>query len=300
MSTLVNETVTRMFIEKIEERRAAGENVSAPWRKLWNPALGADRNLVSNKPYRGSNVFITAAQGFGSPFWATAKQIVGAGGSIKLQADGKRVPYTPIVLWVFPDEAQKAAGRFPFVKFFQVWNVEQTDGLEELAASKLAEHAGAVVNPIEAAQAIVDGWHGKPVTTFGSARAAYNPSKDSIVMPDLQAFESAEAFYSTYFHELAHSTGHRTRLNRDGVVNVASFGSHAYSEEELVAEMTAGMLAGHSAIDTPEIVENTSAYLDHWLKVLKANPDILVAAGGQAQKAVDMIRNYKWEKAVEK
>lgn len=293
----VHETVTKMFIERIEERRAAGENVVAPWRKPWNAALGMDRNIVSGKAYRGSNVFMTAIQGFGSPFWATRKQIKEAGGTIKKQADGKNVPYTPIILWVFPTPEQKAAGRFPFVKFYQVWNVEQTEGLEALAASKLEKAEGEPVNPIEAAQAIVDGFHGKPDIRHGDSRAYYTPGTDTISMPDMQAFESAEAYYSTLFHELAHSTGHRTRLNRDGVVNVARFASHDYSEEELIAEMSAGMVAGHAGIDTPETVENSAAYLDHWLTKLKREPKMLTKAGGEAQKAADLIRGIKWEKA---
>ena len=73
-----------------------------------------------------------------------------------------KVPYTPIVMWIFPDEEQKKKGRFPYPKFYQVWNLEQTTGLEEVAASKLEASTGPPVNPIEAAQKIVDGWKGCP------------------------------------------------------------------------------------------------------------------------------------------
>lgn len=291
----VQEAFTKMFIEKIEERRANGENVTAPWVRLWNPAMGQNRNLITGKAYRGGNVFMTAIQGYASPFFATRKQIVKAGGEINRQEDGKLVPYTPIIFWNFPDAEQKAAGRFPFVKFYQVWNVEQTTGLTELAASKLEKEAGPPVNPIEAAQAIVDGYHG-PTIRHGDARAYYTPGTDTVTMPEMQAFASAEAYYSTIFHELAHSTGHRTRLDRDGVANPARFASHDYSEEELVAEMSAGMLTGFAGIETPETVENSAAYLDHWLAKLKREPGMLAASGGMAQKAVDLIRGIKWEK----
>jgi antirestriction protein ArdC len=116
-------------------------------------------------------------------------------------------------------------------------------------------------------------------------------------MPDIAAFESSEAYYRVLFHELGHSTGHRNRLERDGVANPAAFASHAYSEEELIAEMTAAMLAGHAGIGSEEADENSAAYLDHWLRKLKAEPNLLVSAGGAAQKAVDHIRNIKWEAA---
>jgi len=292
----VQDAFTKIFIQRVEERRAAGENVVAPWKKMWNPALGQDRNLVTGKAYRGGNVFMTAIQGFGSPFWATRKQIAAAGGEINRQEDGKLVPYTPILFWNFPTPEQKDAGRFPFCKFYQVWNVEQTTGLEALAESKLeAQEGGEPVNPIEAAQAIVDGWFGKPEISHGNSRAFYQPLSDKISMPDLQAFETADAYYHTLYHELAHSTGHRTRLNRDGIVNPVRFNSHDYSEEELVAEMTAGILASHAGITSED--DNSAAYLDGWLKKLKREPSWLSQAGGQAQKAADLIRGIKWEKA---
>ena len=297
MSKKVHETMTRMFIERVQERRDNGEDVSAPWKRLWNPALGMDRNIVTGKAYRGSNVFMTAIQGYASPFWGTKKQLLGAGGTINRQEDGKLVPYCPILFWSFPTPEQKAAGRFPFCKFYQVWNVEQTTGLEALAASKLEGDTGEPVNPIESAQAIVDGWAGKPDIRFGDSRAYYTPGNDTVSMPEMQAFKNAEAFYSTLFHELAHAAGHRTRPGRDGVVNPVRFASHDYSEEELVAEMSAGMLAGAAGIDTPETVENSAAYLDNWLAKLKREPSWLAQAGGQAQKAADMIRGIKWEAA---
>lgn len=301
MSKKVQETFTKMAIERIEQRRAAGETVVAPWRKLWNPALGMDRNLDSGKAYRGGNVFMTALQGYGSPFWVTRKQATKLGGTINRQDDGKMVPYTPILFWNFPDAEQKAAGRFPFCKFYQVWNVEQTTGLEELCATKLAAHEGPTLEPIAGAQAIVDGWHGCPPITVGSGRACYNPSGDRISVPSLEAFASggglAEDYYHTLFHEMGHATGHRTRLARDGVVNPVRFASHDYSEEELVAEMTAGMLAGHCGINTDAVDDNSAAYLDHWLAKLKREPSWLATAGGQAQKAADLIRGIKWEKA---
>ena len=297
VASKVETCFTKMFIEKIEERRAKGEDVTAPWRRLWNPAMGADRNLLSGIAYRGSNVFMTAIQGYASPFWTTKKQCEEMGGEINRQDDGKFVPYTPILFWCFPTPEEKEAGRFPFVRFYQLWNVEQTTGLEEKAAAKLEASEGPPVNPIEAAQAIVDGWHGCPPIKYGDPRAFYTPGTDRITMPDMQAFASAEAFYSTLFHEMAHSTGHRTRLDRDGVANVARFASHDYSEEELIAEMSAGILCGHAGIDTDETVDNSASYLDHWLKKLKREPGMLSASGGAAQKAVDMIRGIKWEKA---
>ncbi len=291
----VQETITKIMVERIEARRAAGENPVAPWRMTWDPKVGQPRNLLSGHAYRGVNVWMTLFAGFGSPFWLTRKQVQKAGGTIKRQEDGRCVPYTPILFWKFPDREERDAGRFPFCKFYQVWNAEQVDGIED--HPKLVIEEGEARDPIEAAEALVKGYVGGPEIRHGGGRACYVPSADRVDLPEIGAFESSEAYYRVLFHELTHSTGHRTRLERDGVANPASFASHAYSEEELIAEMGASMLAGFAGIGSEEADANSAAYLDHWLRKLSAEPNLLVAAGGAAQKAIDHVRGIKWEKA---
>ena len=296
MTKKVNAAVTKMFIDRVNERREAGENVVAPWAKPWDTRYGANRNLKSNKAYRGSNTFITAIQGYSSPLWVTNKQAIELGGSINRTDDGKLVAYTPIVFWYWPTDEERARGRFPSSRYSQVFNVEQTTGLEAHVARNMEAVGGDPINPIGEAQAMVDGWHGCPEINHGNARAYYTPGTDRITMPDMQAFRDAESYYRVLFHEMGHATGHRTRLARDGVVNPIRFASHDYSEEELVAEMTCGMLASHTGIASEKGDANSAAYLDTWLAKLKREPDWLVAAGGQAQKAADLIRGIKWEK----
>ena len=293
----VKETISNILIERVEARRAAGENVVAPWRMTWDPTLGMPRNLLSGHAYRGVNVFLTMFQGYASPFWITRKQVAKIGGTIKLGEDGKNVAYTPILFWKFPTKEEADEGRRAFCRFYQVWNTEQVNGIEEAVAKAFAGVVAEPKNPIEEAEALVAGYPGAPDIRHGDARAYYTPGTDTVSMPNLDAFETSEAYYRVLFHELGHSTGHRTRLERDGVANPATFASHAYSEEELIAEMTAAMLAGYAGISSEEADENTAAYLDHWLRKLKAEPNLLVTAGGAAQKAVDYIRNIKWEKA---
>ena len=108
-------------------------------------------------------------------------------------------------------------------------------------------------------------------------------------MPKLEQFNSPESYYLTYFHELTHSTGHQTRLNRDGIVKPAKFKSELYSREELVAEMGAAFLAGYAGIDGESEIENSAAYLQGWLKVLKADKTLIFKAAADAQKAVNYI-----------
>lgn len=292
----VQETITTIMIERIEARRAAGENVAPPWRQTWNPTFGMPRNLVTGHPYRGVNVFMTMLAGFNSPFWLTLRQIKSLGGSLK--TNGEKVEsYTPIVFWKFPTPEEREQGRFPFVKFYKVWNAEQVNGIEKHVEKAMEAMGGTPVDPIAEAEALVNGYARRPEITHGSAKAFYSPNTDTVSMPSRQAFEDAEEYYRVLFHELAHSTGHRTRLERDGICNPIRFASHDYSEEELIAEMAAAMLCGHAGIESQKADENTAAYLDHWLKKLKREPNWLVSAGGAAQKAVDHIRGIRWEKA---
>jgi len=292
----VYEATTKMFIERIEERIASG-NFQAPWKMTWDPALGMPRNFTTDKPYRGSNVFMTMAQGFTSPFWMTRKQLTAIGGTIKRDDAGKQLPYTPITYWIFPDKADaKNKQKAPSCRFYQVWNVEQIDGIADLVAERNASAKTERNDPITECEAIVNGYKG-PEIVHGGGRACYSPSDDRISMPEMQAFESAEAYYHTLMHEITHSTGHRTRLARDGVVNPVRFASHDYSEEELIAEMGAAMLAGFAGIRSEESEANSAAYLQGWLKELRAEPKLLEVSGRGAQKAVDRIRGTEWKKA---
>jgi antirestriction protein ArdC len=293
----VKETISTIMIERVEARRAAGENVVAPWRMTWDPTLGMPRNLLTGHAYRGINVFMTLFAGYSTPFWITRKQAEKVGGSIKRQEDGKLVPYTPILFWKFPTKEEQEEGRRAFCRFYQVWNVEQVNGINLKVEEAFAGISTEPKDPIEAAEQLVAGFPGAPEISHGNARAFYLPTADRIEIPNREAFESSEAYYRVLFHELTHATGHRTRLERDGVANPAKFESHAYSEEELIAEMGASMLAGFSGIASEEADENSAAYLDHWLRKLKADPNLLVSAGGAAQKAIDYIRNIKWEAA---
>lgn len=107
-------------------------------------------------------------------------------------------------------------------------------------------------------------------------------------MPNSNLFSSDEEYYSTLFHELTHSTGHASRLNRTELSKANLFRSHEYSKEELVAEMGSAFLCGHCGI-APKVIDNQSAYIQAWLKQLQNNKKWLVYAAAKAQKAADFI-----------
>jgi antirestriction protein ArdC len=115
--------------------------------------------------------------------------------------------------------------------------------------------------------------------------------RDTVVMPARELFFSPEGYYATLFHEMTHSTGHKSRLDRK-VEAPAPFGSPDYSREELVAELGASFLCSEAGI-APPVIENQAAYLAGWLKVLKADKRAIVVAAAQAEKAADYILGHK-------
>jgi antirestriction protein ArdC len=127
----------------------------------------------------------------------------------------------------------------------------------------------------------------RPDIRHGQQGAWYKPSTDLVGIPDRERFGKVEAYYSTLYHELAHSTGHKSRLAREEVMGGSFFGSEDYSREELVAEFAAAFLCNHAGIDSTR--EQSAAYLGSWLKALKNDVRMAVWAAGRAQKAADFI-----------
>lgn len=270
---------------------AALEQGVVPWRQPWKSA-DLPKNLVTGAAYRGSNVFALLWQGYKSPYWCTFKQALAAGGHVKKGEKG-----TPIVFWRWVSEKKRADGTvekldrpFPNVRYYVVFNVAQCEGLTVPASID----APTGFDPIAAAEELVAGMPQRPTIGTGS-RASYSPAADVVTMPARASFYSAAGYYATLFHELTHSTGHESRVGRK---LSTSFGSEEYSREELVAEMGASFLMARCDL-VDATIETSAAYLDNWLKALRADPSILIYAGQQAQKAVDFIARPAVELPVE-
>jgi len=249
-----------------------------PWRKPWN-GQGA-RNLVSDKAYRGMNTILLNAAPYASPYWLTYNQAKARGGHVRKGERG-----WPIVYWeklVKTGDDGEVTGTIPLLKSWTVFNVTQCEGIESPALSV------PTFQPIDAAERILIEYRDAPPVFFDGSDACYRPGTDTIYMPTWEQFESPESFYSTWFHEAGHSTGHPKRLNRPGMME-STYGTDLYSKEELVAEMAAAMLCGVTGI-APKTVENSAAYIGGWLSVLKSDRKILAQAAAAAQKAADYIR----------
>jgi antirestriction protein ArdC len=265
-----------------------------PWRKPWTSA-GLPRNLVTKKPYRGINYFLLSASKYLSPFWLTLRQANELGGSVR---KGERS--TVIVFWRVDqkeDQQEREPGdeqtqrRF-LLRYYRVFNIDQCD-IPQKVLDKLPKVETHENNPIEAAELIIENMPKRPGVETAGSKVFYSSLTDRVTMPARELFNSAEEYYSTLLHELTHSTGHKSRLDREGIAEASPFGSPTYSKEELCAEMGSAYLCAEAGISAP-VIENQAAYVAGWLKKLRDDRKILVIAAAQAQKAADFILNHSF------
>ncbi len=265
-----------------------------PWRSpiLTAGPAGRPKNLASGRPYRGVNVFLLAfaafERGYASPNWVTFNQAREAGGCVR-----KGEKSSMVVFWKVYDTADRKTGeptRVPVLRYYNVFNVGQCDGLADPEAAAAAPATD--VQPVDAADAILAGFEGKPPIEVAGTRAFYRPATDTVTMPGSARFASTEAYYATLFHELAHSTGHPSRLHRETVADPQPFGTADYGKEELVAEMAAAFLCSAAGLG-PATIDNQAAYLGGWLKQIRGDKRLVVTAAGAAQRAADWILGHR-------
>lgn len=284
----MNEAVYQVVTDRIVSLLEQG---TIPWQKSWHGGGQAPQNLISLKPYRGVNVFLLNAMHYQSPFWLTYRQAAELGGHVR---QGEKA--CPVVFWKWLDVDDNATGetqRIPLLRYYSVFNVSQCDGIPSdkipaLEGSK-REH-----NPILEAERIVSTMPKRPEIKHGLAQAFYSPDGDYVGMPAPEQFKTGEDYYSTLFHELSHSTGHESRLNRNAVSGSdgrwSAFGSSLYAKEELVAEMGSAFLSAEASI-VERTIDSSAAYVSAWLQRLKSDSKLVVQAAAQAQHASDFILN---------
>ncbi|WP_160037206.1 ArdC family protein [Paenibacillus sp. An7] len=252
-----------------------------PWRRPW--VVSGAVNWITQRPYRGINTLLLPPGEY-----ATYKQITEAGGSVK----GAKSQIVVFWRWLEKEDADTGeAEKIPMLRYYRVFDIKDCKGIKSKRKEISFDH-----DPIAEAEAIVDGYADAPPIGFTSGRAYYMPSPDRVSVPPIQDYPKAEEYYSTLFHELIHSSGHQSRLNRPGIEEYAAFGDENYSKEELIAEIGAAMLCATCGIDNSTI-ENSAAYIQSWHRKLKNDPTLIVKAAGQAQKATDYILGTTFDEA---
>jgi antirestriction protein ArdC len=282
----VYQGVTESIVAQLEKGSALGQ-----WVAPWHHCSGLPSNAATGNAYRGGNVVtLWAAQmerGYQSEHWATFRQWSSLG---RVVQRGQTATFG--VKWVDKKSADdgREAGevslsdltRRSFPVGFALFHSDQTEaaeGFDGVAWQTPTRNAGP--DPIPKCAAFFDAIGARTM----SGAPSYSPSRDTIFLPAIEAFEDAEAFYSTAAHEHIHFTGHSSRLARD---LTGRFGSDSYAAEELVAELGAAFVAATLGIET-QPREDHAQYLGSWLKVLRSDSRALYTAATAAQAAADYL-----------
>jgi antirestriction protein ArdC len=255
-----------------------------PWKCPWDQSRyggfeGIPYNLKTGFGYRGINIPILWAtqqeKGYRSNGWLSYKQAEAMGGNVK-----KGEKSTTVVFWNFIDKEEDGKHkRIPFLKWYNVFNLDQCEGID-LTPPVKREQTWEDIQRIESVVA-----DSKALIHYEKIgiRACYSPLSDFINMPKKERFKESGDFYCTLFHEMAHWTGHHSRLNRDFK---GRFGDESYAFEELIAEMGAAFLFADLGLEGN--VQHDS-YIASWLKVLKNDKKAIFKAATEASKAHQFI-----------
>lgn len=297
------------------------ETQDKKWIRSWAAAKSMNLlNYSSKTKYKGINSFFLGSFLYFSkennPFFLTYKQALELGGNVKKGAQG-----IPIFYWsengkgkgkikVDPKTGKPATGdltqieteeietsyKYKFLKYYSVFHASDIEGIDWKGLQDYVAPERRKTEIIESAESMVQNMPNRPhIESKDQERAFYSPSRDLINMPAMELFTTDQEFYGTQFHELAHSTGHPSRLNRKGG---KKFGDKAYAFEELVAEISAAFLCGHAGI-LNFTFENSAAYLKGWQKNLIAmmneDKNFIIKAAKQAELAANYILDIKEE-----
>jgi len=270
------------------------ENGVIPWRKPWKVAVvdgqpySIPHNYATKRPYSGVNAFLLALTPYSTPMFLTFNQVVELGGKVK-----KGAVSLPVVFWkpLKPEkEGDKIEKNRLILRYYRVFNIEDTTLPVEIQEPQEQTRPKVV----EACEHILDQMPNFPrLVSNDVSRCYYSPALDLVNMAPAQNFKSSEDYYSVLFHELVHSTGHNSRLNRPEITGIAPFGSQTYTKEELTAELGAAYLCGISGISA-QTIENSAAYIAGWLDRLRDDKRFFFEAAQKAQRAANFIQNISY------
>jgi antirestriction protein ArdC len=282
-STDVYESITNNIIQALELG-------VPPWEKPW--FADGPINAVSGSAYRGVNYLNLLAVASTLDFkgedlrFLTFNQARQKGWSVKKGAKAiAQVVFFSMIEEQLEEgnqdtQAKKTTSKtaFPFLRYSQVFHASQIDGIPEyVTQAKCLDF-----EPNVLAERIIVG-SSALISTTGN-KAYYSPTQDLIAIPAKKNFKSIEGYYGTLLHELAHWTGHKTRLDRS-LFN--TFGSELYAKEELRAELASVFLSAETGIEYQ--VGNHSAYIGSWIKALKSNKFEIKDAVSDAIKIVNYL-----------
>lgn len=272
---------------------SALEEGTVPWQRPWHVEGGVHKNLKTKTAYRGINQFLldmtAMSAGYTAPYWLSLKQAGEMGGKVKKDSESTLVIFNKPMVWEdekdLDENGKPKKKTYWLLRYYRVFNIEQIEGIDPKKIPAKPEHEE--FTPIERGDKLLAGIRNAAKVRHGGDHASYSPLLDVINLPNPEQFTSPESYYTTRYHETIHSTGHKDRTGR--IKDWAGFGSDPYAKEELVAEMGAAMLGALTGVDTAASQKNTKAYIQSWMRRFKDEPELLIKAGAQAQRACDYI-----------
>lgn len=315
-----------MLIARMEQMKES--KWKKGWTDGRTAQFGLPQNLVG-RPYTGSNAFLcqihTTMEHYRMPVYLTIKQIRDAGAMIKKgehsipifkwdlrikDKDGKKLSESDYRNMTKEEQAECTVR--PYLKVYNEWNIDQTN-LEEVNKEKydailkrfksepIKDEVGMYKNEAFDNLLKEQSWVCPIEYEKFNESAFYSPKRDQIVVPSKKqfnisntpedVFKDGMVFYGTTIHEMAHSTGHESRLGRDGIVKIDQFGSDQYAKEELVAELTSALIGNAMGFDS-RIRENNIAYLQNWIGSLKKDPKFLKSVMSDVNKSSKMVLEH--------
>ena len=325
-----NETKSSAYEKLTPQRKQLVDQVLANlekgnlfWTQGW-VAAGAPESAVTGKKYRGINnlylSLVAMAENYGDNRWATFRQMEEKGWTFKKDEEGHTLGKGKSVSVEYYEMRDKETKRrfdrsvldgmtfdeqreymdknvYWLRKCYRVFNCSLMDGVPAKEMPMID-----VNDRIEKAEAILDYWNAnESKIVYGGSQAFYRPSTDEVHLPEREKFKSTQSFYDTAFHEIGHSTGHESRLNRD---LSGGFGSQSYAMEELRAEIASIFMAQDLGIEPSEDrLQNNAAYIQSWKDEIKENPNALFTAIADADKIARYVSSkeqaYRQTKDVE-
>lgn len=260
-----------------------------PWRKPWDAArAGGAVGLplrVGGESYRGVNIVLlwsaAVEAGFRSRYWLTFNQAMKLGAHVRKGEKGELVVYYGRTVKTRTNNSgEETEDIIRFLKSYVVFNADQIEGLD---ARFYAQPVAAGINPLAAHEI----WFAKLDIARIMTRdlACYIPSRDVIGMPPVEAFDTAEDYAATLDHEAIHACKAKHRCDRDFSKR---YPDSAYYVEEICAELGAAYLGAHLGLP-PGHIHDHSAYIDHWVKLLKDDRRVFLDAAAKAQASVDWL-----------
>ena len=311
-----NETKSSAYEKLTPQRKQLVDQVLANlekgnlfWTQGW-VAAGAPESAVTGKKYRGINnlylSLVAMAENYGDNRWATFRQMEEKGWTFKKDEEGHTLGKGKSVSVEYYEMRDKETKRrfdrsvldgmtfdeqreymdknvYWLRKFYRVFNCSLMDGVPAKEMPMID-----VNDRIEKAEAILDYWNAnESKIVYGGSQAFYRPSTDEVHLPERADFKSMQEFYSTALHEIGHSTGHESRLNRD---LSGRFGSEDYAMEELRAEIASIFMEQDLEIEPSEgRLQNNVAYIQSWKEEIKENPNALFTAITDADKIAKYV-----------